>query len=137
MNELLVLIGFIVFIFGILEIILFFKIWGMTNHVKNIDLIVTNQNSTFDFYALAGENEKAYILLRNQLIEELLSEMEFYNYKSGFVKVADQIIESKKDKLKLIKCELPLHLSSGENFAEYYCKLNPEKVFYDTDLQDK
>lgn len=132
MNGLLVFISFIVFVFGILEIILFFKIWGMTNRVKNIDLKVPNRNFTFDFYALTGEKEKAYALLRNQLVEELLSEIEFYNYKSGFVKEADRIIESKKSKLNLINCELPSHLSSGECFAEYYCKMNPEKVFYDT-----
>lgn len=36
MNDLLTFTGIIIIVFGLLQIILFFKIWRMTNHVKGI-----------------------------------------------------------------------------------------------------
>ena len=54
----------ILIVFGILQIILFFKVWGMTNDVKKIkEIAQEGDNSSWDtakIETLAGNYEKAY-----------------------------------------------------------------------------
>ena len=38
MEELTIILGIVILVFGILQIILFFKLWGMTNDVKAIKM---------------------------------------------------------------------------------------------------
>ena len=56
---------FILFVWGILEVILFFKVWGMTNNVKKIQTELTRSNTTelFRKYRLLGLNDKAAEIL--------------------------------------------------------------------------
>lgn len=42
------ILSFVVLVFGILQIILFFKVWEMTNNVEKITQILTSANKTTD-----------------------------------------------------------------------------------------
>jgi hypothetical protein len=44
MENTMTLISVVLVIWGILEIILFFKVWGMTNDVENIKKNISNEN---------------------------------------------------------------------------------------------
>lgn len=61
-------------VWGILEIVLFFKIWGMTNNIKEIkDYQINNQRNCFRRCRLTGQNDKA----AEYLISEFFKKMEW------------------------------------------------------------
>ncbi len=63
-NAMYVFASVILIVFGILQIILFFKVWGMTNDVKKIkEIAQEGNNSSWDaakIETLAGDYDKAY-----------------------------------------------------------------------------
>lgn len=63
------------FLFGILSIILFFKIWGMTNNVSNISKFILDKNNCPEWdirkYALKGDKAGIENILYNCFIEDL------------------------------------------------------------------
>lgn len=69
----------ILFIFGVLQIILFFKIWGMTNNVIKIKEKLEAQPETEDqliieaqIHALNGEKEKAFDLFEKAFHKNII-----------------------------------------------------------------
>lgn len=67
-----VLLSILSAIVGVLQIILFFKLWGMTNDTKVIKKYITNAEYDFEQYLLLGENEKAFDLVKQELVRVLL-----------------------------------------------------------------
>ena len=70
----------VVFIFALINIILLFKIWGMTNNVdwisRQVDKITEQVDkpryeAKFADYYLSGEYEEAYRLLNHYLADEI------------------------------------------------------------------
>ncbi len=70
----------VIVVFGILQIILFFKLWGMTNDVRNISKNIgartTNTYNQLEKYIwqllLEGRKDKAIDFLNRDLIETLI-----------------------------------------------------------------
>ena len=66
-------IGVIIIVFGILQIILFFKIWAMTNNVKDIQRRFVNQNlkSEANIAHMKGDIDAAEKCLNESLLKEI------------------------------------------------------------------
>ncbi|MDR1919673.1 MAG: hypothetical protein LBQ65_08525 [Tannerellaceae bacterium] len=79
-NVFIIIVGIIFIVFGILQIILFFKIWGMTNDVREVKQKFTKEpeidtgiDPMFYVWAIDGNVEKAKelffpILFKNKLL---------------------------------------------------------------------
>lgn len=76
MGNMLTFTGIVIIVFGILQIILFFKIWGMTNDVKTLKDKFTNSNKTEILWKirrilLKGDKREVEDLLLDYFIQEL------------------------------------------------------------------
>ena len=118
---------FILFVWGILEVILFFKVWGMTNNVKKIQTELTRSNTTelFRKYRLLGLNDKAAEIL----IQVFLNDMEKYIHSDSYY--SGEIIDYKVAELEFQLSQLGEKLPNGfKNLktAEDYYKLGYMKA---------
>lgn len=67
-------VGIIIIVFGILQIILFFKMWGMTNDVKQIKEALPNTPSNLSpaqMEFIIGNTEKAKEIAKREFILEI------------------------------------------------------------------
>lgn len=68
---------------GVLQIILFFKIWGMTNNVSTIKDTLSDENRRVlqdgQVSALAGDNETAIRKYKEAFLVEVLATYNIYN----------------------------------------------------------
>lgn len=97
--------GFLIFIaivFGILSLILFFKVWGMCNNVKQLKdhhLKPTEDfNAKFDFLIKIGEKEKA----KDILFEHIFSQEFFSNTEWKSSSKVTKSIKDFKEKLNQV-----------------------------------
>lgn len=131
MEELLTFTGYVLIVFGILQIILFFKVWGMTNDVKKIkntvlkDICPGISPAKIEF--IMGNKEKAkemaykefildvYELYMNVSKNKLISEEQDYTKK--FENLKNRYKECYGDTLSFIQ------------FSEFSTFKNAEKMF--------
>lgn len=114
-------VGIIIIVFGVLQIILFFKIWGMTNDVKRIKQKTEEKsilNPSYEFCMLSGENATAYMLIRDILVKELLDMSSKYS-EENFIKTGNNLISKYYSQLKETKHPIPDFLLSAEKFIEH------------------
>ena len=147
-------VAFISLIAGILQIILFFKVWGMTNDIRTlkIDYFDGAQLKTKEETAnylrknlLLGNMDKVKnILLQNFIkeIEQVFSEMKTGDYKrdengsykwvsfeeENKNKSIEPYIENLKRQFAKIGEEVPVFISQLKTFGDYY------KLFVKADL---
>lgn len=112
----------VMLVMGILQIILFFKVWIMTNDVGKIKDMVTFGGS-FEEYMVLGDKEKAFESLKMSLTKRLVSDFSeigpnFTPY--GSIEKVDKYIPIYIERAKLTGHELPEHLTSGKKFYDYY-----------------
>ena len=127
---------FILFVWGVLEVILFFKVWGMTNNVKKIQTELTRSNTTelFRKYRLLGQNDKAAEIL----IQAFLNNMEKYIHSDSFY--SGEKIDNKVAELEFQLTELGEKLPSGfKNLktAEDYKKMGYMKTLKREQFEEK
>lgn len=85
MENMISFVSVIIIIFGILQIILFFKLWGMTNNVGQINEKVKGELSNLDLRweirkaILKGEKKKAEDLLLDRFFYDLRIALSTYN----------------------------------------------------------
>lgn len=109
----------VLLIFGVLQIILFFKVWGMTNKVSSIEKVLYKYEQDYRYLMLIGENEKAFTLIKEKLTSKLIDMRTELNLPS-FANKADEIIPQYIEKAQKTGFELPEHLKSGKAFNDYY-----------------
>lgn len=127
---------FILFVWGILEVILFFKVWGMTNNVKKIQTELTRSNTTelFRKYRLLGLNDKAAEIL----IQVFLNDMEKYIHSDSYF--SGEKIDNKVAELEFQLSQLGVKLPKGFNdlkTAEDYYKWGYMKTLKRAQLEEK
>ena len=79
MNTITLTVSVIIIVFGILQIILFFKLWGMTNNVKKISNKLNNKISWKDraqIELLKGDKDKAQDLYKETFFIEIMEQYE-------------------------------------------------------------
>lgn len=112
-------VSIIIIVFGILQIILFFKIWGMTNKVSSIEGMLKSKKHGYEFYMLAGEKEKAYQLIKESLINRLI-ELKLETYGDDkFIALAEKEIPQYTKRMEYAGFDVPDYLSSAEAFNNY------------------
>lgn len=122
MEGMLTFTGIIIIVFGILQIILFFKIWGMTNDVKCLKNRFVNIDETEIIWQirkllLKGDKRKAEDLLFNYFMQQLKIALKLYD--------SESFVSSKAfdNRLTIIKNE----------FKKYYSQIN---VPFPSDLEN-
>lgn len=113
------IVSIIIIVFGILQIILFFKVWGMTNRIVSIDNKLKNQKYNYEFYMLIGEKEKAYHTLMEDLVTRLLVLRSETYGDEEFIKSANREIPYYVNLIKNAGFETPDYLISAESFLKY------------------
>lgn len=127
---------FILFVWGILEVILFFKVWGMTNNVKKIQTELTRSNTTelFRKYRLLGLNDKAAEIL----IQVFLNDMEKYIHSDSYF--SGEKIDNEVAELEFQLSQLGVKLPKGFNdlkTAKDYYKFGYMKTLKHAQLEEK
>ena len=79
------LLSILALIFAVLQIILFFKIWGMTNDIRIMKQNMRGVEYDFNHYMLLDEKEKAFNLVKSRLLNVLMIKKEGNNDKTSFI----------------------------------------------------
>ena len=76
----------VLLIFGVLQIILFFKVWGMTNNIKRIWKKIDNKDFLSDacIAYIKGNMEETEKLVNEAYLQEVLRSQTFPTYKVYF-----------------------------------------------------
>lgn len=109
-------------IFGILSIILFIKLWAMTNDIKEIkDRLIhkLTYRDNFRLLMLQGEKEKAFIYAKNELTERLERLFMTYPKYETFMGQSRKIIDKYNKMTESTGFQLPEHLQNAEKYIEY------------------
>lgn len=117
MENLLTFTGIIMMVFGVLQIILFFKMWMMTNDVRKIKEKLKCSNSTLwevRRALLKGDNELAKELLMNCLLDDL---ERYGNGGVGFNSI-DEIWKKYDASFKQLEMEIPERLKQLKSFSD-------------------
>lgn len=123
MEDLLCFVSIVIIVFGILQIILFFKVWGMTNNVKSIESKLKKQKHSYEFYMLLGEKEKAFQVISTVLVDKLIKlRLETYGDEK-FIGLANEVISNYIKRMEITGCDIPKNLLSAEAFIEYQDKI--------------
>lgn len=102
MEGMFIFVGIIIIVFGILQIILFFKAWGMTNDVKKIKNELVGSDSEdlrkklLNKAVLKEDKNK----IAEILFEELFNRLQFYYYNSFDYSGGEDYFTSKISNLK-------------------------------------
>lgn len=113
----------IMFVGGILEIILFFKIWGMTNNVKKLkmdhfsELLPKNEYEMRAYLRenlMLGKIEKVKQALIMNFIDNVTT-----NYKNNSQSIRPYV-ENLQKQFDKIGEELPVYISRMNTFGDYY-----------------
>lgn len=114
-----IILWIIAFVFGILQIILFFKVWGMTNDVKSIKEKYVTQinkyNPTITYYAIKALKGKD--AAKNYLIDEMLkvfsaSDTSQFRVRKDF----EIILNTIKNKFKLVLPDAGINFPDMEDY---------------------
>ena len=112
----------VVIVFGILQIILFFKVWIMTNDVQAIKKRISSNEYTIKEYIIMDDKDTAFKAIKEELVKRLNEIYPYYSKKENFVKRID-FVDEYVGYAKEIGRELPEHLKSAEAFWDYCMKL--------------
>lgn len=85
MEGILLITSVVIIAFGVLQIILFFKVWGMTNDVRKIKNKTVNSFDEAHKQIIIGNKERAFEIYQRLYVEELIKLSELpgdfkYNY---------------------------------------------------------
>lgn len=106
--------GIVMLVFGVLQIILFFKIWGMTNDVRKIK---GRTFSSFSKEVVIKEIYKKNPNIESVLFDALYNEMK-RNYYDAWVSFAD-IVEQYKPLYEKAGIEIPEIFSNIHNDVDW------------------
>ena len=110
----------VLLVFGVLQIILFFKLWGMTNDVKKIYEKMDADN--YRSCMMKGDKENAYRIAVDRLYKELVECVPAWA-ESYFAEKAAPIIEKYRKMIEETGHKVPEYLSLPDKFREKYLHL--------------
>lgn len=116
-------IGFIMLITGILEIILFFKIWGMTNNIKALKKDHFNETKLDSLTEKCDYLTKNLILGKKENVKTMLLMIFMQNLEKSYTSNKDSIrpyVDNLKTQFDKIGEELPPYISKMETYGDYY-----------------
>lgn len=110
----------VLLVFGVLQIILFFKLWGMTNDVRKI-----HKKMNADSYIscmMKGDKEGAYRIAVDRLFQEL--EACVYDNPNFFAEKAAPVIEKYRKMIEETGHKVPELVSLPEKFMENHRRIS-------------
>lgn len=125
MEVLTIITGIVILVFSILQIVLFFKMWGMTNDIRIIKKqMVPNTLSGYQVKKLYIKNIlKNDPNISNVLFDAIYDEMEIcYNRNGKF----EDIVEKYRVFYERANLEIPEIFTSIKNNSDYRNVFNPE-----------
>ena len=114
------ILSIVLLVFGALQIILFFKLWGMTNNVKKI-----YEKMNADGYCscmMKGDKEEAYRIAVSRLYKELRECV--WATDGYYAENAGPIIEKYRKMIEETGHKVPELLSLPEKFKENYRRIS-------------
>lgn len=125
------LFSIIMFIVGILQIILFFKIWGMTNNIKALKKDYFNEANLL---SMSLEDKKEYIrrnlvLGKKDNVKKLFLMTFIQNITNSYTNNKASIrpyVDNLKKQYEKIGEELPPYISKMETFGDFFCMFTDE-----------
>ena len=108
---------------AILQIILFFKVWGMTNDIRELKKDHFSETNLETYYQKAIFARQNLILGKKESVKTLLLKNFIYNLEQNYTGEKDSIrpyVESLKKQLSKIGEELPEYISNLETFEDYH-----------------
>lgn len=105
----------VLLVFGVLQIILFFKLWGMTNDVKKINEKIESEDAVKCI--ITGDKDKAFRILVNSLYDELRKKEKIWN-KEYFVENMGGVVEKYRKLVEETGNKLPEYLSTPAKYLE-------------------
>jgi len=121
----------IIVVMGILQIILFFKVWIMTNDVKALKNKYTYSDSDFKQYIMRGKLDDAYNFLINEIYLRLTSIRYTHTKKENFIAKAQPIIDEYIRLATIMGRNLPEHMTSAEKYWNLWEKMKNIKSWKD------
>lgn len=134
------ILSIIFLIFGVLNIILFFKIWGMTNDVKKIKDSLA-QTDTFSgdsveskvrLQLMNGDREAA----RRLILAQFASTMDkIFNMKTGDFEHKmefdiSEVVQGFKSRLQMLDLAVPEQMNELKTLGDYYKIYNPQTISF-------
>lgn len=110
----------VLLVFGVLQIILFFKLWGMTNNVSLINKKLSKGNAVK--YIMTGKNDEAYEMLVSELYDQLKEMTSTWNG-NYYTEKAGELIESYRKKVQETGHSLPEYMTTPDKFKENYFRV--------------
>ena len=113
------ILSIVLLVFGALQIILFFKLWGMTNDVKKI--LGKLDADDYRSCMMKGDKEGAYRIAVGRLYKELADCV--YDIPNFFAEKTAPIIEKYRKMIEETGHKVPEDLSLPDRFRERYFHL--------------
>lgn len=117
----------LIIVVSILQIILFFKIWGMTNNVKSILSRIQNSDAPIDKTDLARKIRKEVVCgnketAKNLILQNFYSLVigRYYNSASSKSDSIEEIVAKLKTQLDKIDTELPKEISLLKTYDDFF-----------------
>lgn len=110
----------VLLVFGVLQIILFFKLWGMTNDVKKIKERLEKKDWLCSI--MTGDKENAYGALLQELYAKLKECAQMWNG-GCYTEKAGELIESYRKKIEETGHKLPEYMSTPDKFKDNYYRI--------------
>ncbi len=124
------LLSILALIFAVLQIILFFKLWGMTNDIRVMKQNIQGVEYDFNHYMLLDEREKAFNLVKSRLLKVLMINKEANNNnKASFVESSKWHINKYTKMADATGYELPAHMRDAEAFWDYLNKIKDATIY--------
>ena len=118
-----VFIAIISLVAAILQIILFFKVWGMTNDVRALKRDHFSETSIETLYQKAIFARKNLLLGKKENVKIMLLKNFIFNLEQNYTKEEDSIkpyVESLRKQFAKLGEELPEYINKLETFGDYH-----------------
>jgi hypothetical protein len=108
---------------GILQIILFFKVWGMTNDIRELKKDHFCETDIETYYQKATFARKNLVLGRKEQVKSMLLKNFIYNIEQNYINKEQSLrpyVDNLKAQFEKIGEKLPEYIDKMETFDDYY-----------------
>lgn len=108
---------------GILQIILFFKVWGMTNDIRAIKKDHFDETVYEGYYEKALYVRKNLILGKKENVKAMLLKNFMDNLEQNYTREGDSIqpyVDNLKNQFSIFDEELPSYISNMKTFKDFH-----------------
>ncbi|MBE6260709.1 MAG: hypothetical protein E7107_07780 [Prevotella sp.] len=116
-------VAIITLVAGVLQIILFFKVWGMTNDIRELKKDYFSETHLETYYHKAIFARKNLILGKKESVKAMFLKNFLNNLEQNYTKGEDSIqpyVDNLKKQFSKLGEELPDYISNLKTFEDYH-----------------